>query len=190
MNNKLIVIAVLLVVGCKLSKDNQANDFVGMPYVTKSPKIVSQQGTDRPSASIHRSARQGEVNFIIQHIKAGTDINEINKSDGRIALHSAATHNHAEIVIILINNGSIINLKDQIGMTPLHLAVLGGHVDIVKILIKSKAEVNTINANGSTPLDTISHEFKFDTQNIKSKKKEIEKLLRKNGAKKAEELKL
>ena len=30
---------------------------------------------------------------------------------------------------------------------------------------------------------------KFDTQNVKSKKKEIEKLLRKHGAKTAEELK-
>ena len=190
MKIKLTIFAALLVVGCKLSKDNQTNDFVGTSYMAKSPKIASPPVTDRPSASIHRSARQGEVKFILQHIKAGTDINEMNKSNGRIALHSAATHNHSEIVIILINNGSIIDLRDQIGMTPLHLAVLGGHLDIVKILIKSKAGVNTINANGSTPLDTLSNGFEFDTQNIKSKKKEIEKILRKNGAKKAEELKL
>jgi len=71
----------------------------------------------------------------------------------------------------------------------LHLAVLGGHLDIVKILIKSRVEVNSINANGATPLDTLSNGFEYDTQNIKSKKKEIEKILRKHGAKAAEELK-
>lgn len=74
-------------------------------------------------------------------------------------------------------------------MTPLHQAVLGGHLGVARILLNAKANVNTINSHGATPLDTLSKEFKFDTQNVKSKKKEIEKLLRKHGAKTAEELK-
>jgi len=153
------------------------------------PASAGAGTTTPPRASIHRSARQGEVGYIIQHISAGTDVNEVNNSNGQIALHYASTHNHLQIIKMLIDNNANINLKDKIGMTPLHLTALGGHREATKIIIDSGALLNLVNIYGETPLDVTLKNFEIDSQNVKLNKKQIAELLRKNGGKTGDELK-
>ena len=64
-------------------------------------------------------------------------------------------------------------------MTPLHYTALGGHKEIAELLITKGANVNAKNNGGETPLDWA----------IKRKHTETTNLLRKHGAKTAEELK-
>ena len=186
----LIIITTLLSAGCiKISKKQLIKDEEEK-FIKSSPRIVRGITLrEPPKASIHRSARQGEIEYIIQHIKAGTDVNEINNSNGQIALHYAAIHNHNEIIKILIDSGSNIDARDNLDMTPLHLAALGGHKKIVKILINSGALINPINLHGNTPIDLAIKQFEIDSLKTKSYKKETGNLLRQKGGKTSEELK-
>ena len=186
----LTTIAAVLLAGCVgVSKTELLKDKDETPIILPAELAVATATPEPPRASIHRSARQGEIGFIIQHINAGTDVNEANKNNGQIALHYASIHNHVLILKLLIDNGSNVNLKDKIGMTSLHLTSLGGHKEAAKILIDSGALLNTINIHGETPLDTALKDFKIDSQKAKSNKKETADLLRKHGAKTAKELK-
>ena len=136
MKHLLITISSVVLVGCAgISKNELLKDDEERPIIF--PVAPGTGTATPPRASIHRSARQGEVGYIIQHINAGTDVNEVNNSNGQIALHYASTHNHLQIIKILIANSSKVNLKDNIGMTPLHLTALGGHKEATKIIIDS-----------------------------------------------------
>ena len=188
MKQVIIAIAAVVLVGCagvsknELLKNNEERSII-------LPASAGAGTTTPPRASIHRSARQGEVGYIIQHISAGTDVNEVNNSNGQIALHYASTHNHLQIIKMLIDNNANINLKDKIGMTPLHLTALGGHREATKIIIDSGALLNLVNIYGETPLDVTLKNFEIDSQNVKLNKKQIAELLRKNGGKTGDELK-
>jgi len=177
-------------VGCiGVSKTELLKDEDGNLIILPAEPAVATATPEPPRASIHRSARQGEIGFIMQHIDAGSDVNEVNKNNGQIALHYASIHNHVLILKLLIDNGSNVNLKDKIGMTSLHLTSLGGHKEAAKMLIDSGALLNTINIHGETPLDTALKDFKIDSQKAKSNKKETANLLRKHGGKTGAELK-
>ena len=184
----LIAIAALLLVGCLgISKTELLKAEKRSPIILPTALVAATKTLHR--ASIHRSARQGEVEYIIRHINAGSDVNEVNNSNGQIALHYASTHNHLPIIKILIDNNSNINLKDKIGMTPLHLAALGGHKEATKIIIDAGALLNPINIYRETPLDAALKNFKIDSQKVKLNKKDTADLLRKHGGKTGEELK-
>ena len=188
MKHILVAIAAVVLVGCiGISKTELLKDEEGSLIIL--PTALVAATTTPPRASIHRSARQGEVGYIIQHINAGSDVNEVNNSNGQIALHYASTHNHLPIIKILIDNSSNVNLQDKIGMTPLHLAALGGHKEAAKIIIDSGALLNPINIYKETPLDAALKNFKIDSQKVKLNKKETADLLRKHGGKTGEELK-
>ena len=188
MKQVIIAIAAVVLVGCAgVSKNELLKNNEGGPIIL--PASAGAGTTTPPRASIHRSARQGEVGYIIQHISAGTDVNEVNNSNGQIALHYASTHNHLQIIKMLIDNNANINLKDKIGMTPLHLTALGGHREATKIIIDSGALLNLVNIYGETPLDVTLKNFEIDSQNVKLNKKQIAELLRKNGGKTGDELK-
>ena len=188
MKQVIIAIAAVVLVGCAgVSKNELLKNNEERPIIL--PASAGAGTTTPPRASIHRSARQGEVGYIIQHISAGTDVNEVNNSNGQIALHYASTHNHLQIIKMLIDNNANINLKDKIGMTPLHLTALGGHKEATKIIIDSGALLNLVNIYGETPLDVALKNFEIDSQNVKLNKKQIAELLRKNGGKTGDELK-
>ena len=185
----LTTITVVLLVGCVgVSKTKLLKDEDGNLIILPVEPVVVTVTPEPPRASIHRSARQGEIGFIIRHIDAGSDVNEVNKNSGQIALHYASIHDHLLILKLLIDNGSNVNLKDKIGMTSLHLTSLGGHKDAAKMLIDSGALLNTLNIHGETPLDTALKDFKIDSQKTKSNKNETANLLRKHGGKTSEEL--
>ena len=188
MKHLLITISSVVLVGCAgISRNELLKKDAEKPIIF--PASPDTRTTIPPRASIHRSARQGEVGYIIQHINAGTDVNEVNNSNGQIALHYASTHNHIPIIKILIANSSNVNSKDKIGMTPLHLTALGGHKEATKIIIYSGALLNLVNIYGETPLDATLKNFEIDSLNVKLNKKEIAELLRQNGGKTGDELK-
>ena len=51
-------------------------------------------------------------------------------------LHYAILHQHVEMVELLLESGSLVNLRDNQGNTPLITAAISGQSNIVKILLK------------------------------------------------------
>ena len=122
------------------------------------------------------SAKKGDIEGIKQHLAAGGDVSFRNKN-GDTMLNYAAYLGHKEIVELLVENGAEVNAKGLADWTPLHLAAYNDNEQIVQLLIAKGAEMNpyTSPGFGGTPLD-VADEKTAD-------------LLRKHGAKTAEELK-
>ena len=89
----------------------------------------------------------------------------------------------------LITNGAQVNATARHGGTPLASAVKRGHKGVVELLIAVGADLNTINDTSlETPLDLTKVES-WEHPEVKTLKIQIADLLRKHGAKTAEELK-
>ena len=130
-----------------------------------------------PDISIHKSATDGNIEAVKQHLAAGTDVN-VKGGGGLTPLHGAALFGKNEIAELLIAEGADVNAKTKFGETPLHYAA-HGHKEIAELLIAKGADVNGKSDGGITPLDGA----------INSKHTETANFLRKHGGKTGEELK-
>jgi multidrug efflux pump subunit AcrA (membrane-fusion protein) len=91
------------------------------------------------------------------------------------ALIEATATGNVEAIKKAIADGADVNVKAVGGGTILFIAAHEGHREVAELLIAEGADVNETNGSGETPLDYA--------------KGEITDLLRKHGAKTAEELK-
>ena len=135
-----------------------------------------------PSTSIHKAAKEGNIDAVKQHLDASVDVNA--KDDvGQTPLHLAAEYGQKEVAVLLITNGADVNAKTQIGVTALHGAATQGYSKIIELLISKGADANAKVASGShkgkTPLDAAKETNHPETAD----------LLRKLGGKTGEELK-
>ncbi|XP_061729376.1 ankyrin-2-like [Cydia pomonella] len=70
----------------------------------------------------------------------------------RTALHYAAERGHAEVVRLLLDAGSKVEVMAGDGSTPLHVAVIKNHPEIVKMLLLAGCHVNNKTHEKMTPL--------------------------------------
>ena len=143
--------------------------------------------TEDGSSPLHRAIEGGansESNYdnleIIELlIEKGLDVNGKNQY-GYAPLHLGTTR---EVVELLISKGADVNAKDDSGSTLLHEIIFYEDKNLISLLISKGAYINSINEDGETPLDRLSSE------ELEGVTAEIAVLLRKHGAKTAEELK-
>lgn len=112
------------------------------------PHFIQKQG--RTAVIFALLANEIEiVRFLINEgviVKNCLGINEEN------LLHVAAYHNRAEAISLLIDNGTLINQRNQKGETPLHVALKNGANETAQILIAKGANVLTSTDEGRSPL--------------------------------------
>ena len=78
--------------------------------------------------------------------------------DGSSALHGAARHGHTETVALLLEKGSVLDVRDSSGgFTPLHDAAYAGHLSMVLLLLQSRADPTCAASGTTTPLDLAAH---------------------------------
>ena len=135
-----------------------------------------------PNISIHDAAKSGNIEAVKQHLAAGTDLNE-NGEVQENPLYHAVWNDHTEIAKLLISKGANVNTEQSARFNPLYSAA-GGRAgkETIELLISNGADVNFIRERGGgneTPLDRAARKGRT----------EIADLLRKHGAKTAEELK-
>jgi len=78
-------------------------------------------GPSVPDISIHKAAKEGNIEAVKQHLAAGTDVNAKNEWGGT-PLHFATFGSHKEVVELLIAKGADVNAKDDVGDTPVDWA--------------------------------------------------------------------
>ena len=93
----------------------------------------------------------------------GADVNLPSDNGFNVyPLHSAAAGSYNPIARMLIENGALVNVKQQAGSTPLHTAAQTGNLELLILLLENGAEVNTRMEGGKLPAD-LAREKGFDT---------------------------
>ncbi len=71
----------------------------------------------------------------------------------RTPLFIAAHKGHVDVIRVLKELGSDVNMPKTNGLTPVYTAAAYGHADVIKILAGLGAEVNTLDKKGKTPVN-------------------------------------
>jgi ankyrin repeat protein len=96
----------------------------------------------------------GQLDVARYLVLKGADVNlPSNNGFNVFPLHSAAAGNYTEIARMLIENGAMVNIKQQAGATPLHSAAQNGNLELIILLLESGAEVNARMEGGKLPAD-------------------------------------
>ena len=104
-----------------------------------------------PSIPIHQAAYKGDIESILQHHAAGTDIDLRNQWNAT-PLHYSARSGKLIGAQALVGVGADVNAKNDDGDTPLHFAASKGSAEIVTLLLTNKAKVDEPDAEGMTAL--------------------------------------
>ena len=112
-----------------------------------------------PGVSLQDAARQGNLQAIRQHIKAGSNLNEKDPATGATPLITAATFDQSEVARALINAGADLNVRNNDGSTALHCAAFLCRKDIVRDLLQKGADKDARNNAGATALDSVAGPF-------------------------------
>jgi ankyrin repeat protein len=108
--------------------------------------------TEAGMNSIHLSAQYGHVKCMKALLEASGDVSIPDKKTGRLPLHWACVKGSTEIVEILLEAGTSIEIKDNDGCTPIMLACANGKAETAITLREMGAKVNIKSKDGSTPL--------------------------------------
>ncbi|XP_057960180.1 potassium channel AKT1-like [Malania oleifera] len=96
---------------------------------------------DLPLSLCFAVARGDDV--LLQHLlRRGLDPNE-SDSNGRTALHVAASTGSEDCMLLLLEYGADPNIKDSKGNVPLWDAIVGRHDSVIKILINNGATISS-----------------------------------------------
>jgi len=89
---------------------------------------------------------------------------EARDSQGRRALHRAASEGQTAAAALLLNSGALINPKATDGATPLFYAVQFGKKPVMDLLVARHAQVDLADATGATPLMIASEGTSYITK--------------------------
>jgi ankyrin repeat protein len=119
----------------------------------------NESGIEKPELNIHTAVLTGNLEVVKQHIKAGTNINEIEPMSGSTPLISAATFGKTKIAKLLIDAGADLSINNNDGATALHSAAFFCRIEIVQLLLDAKADKNVKNNFDATPRESVMGPF-------------------------------
>ncbi len=118
----------------------------------------TKQEDPTPHVLIHVAALQGNIDEIRKHIKAGSDLNEID-AYGSTPLIIAITFGKTEVARALIEAGADMTIANSEGSAPLHIAAFFCRTEIVEALLENGADTDSKNTAGRTALQTVEGPF-------------------------------
>ncbi len=134
----------LFLVGCAKQDAADGND----PDQRRNP----------PRVSLHVAALHGNVDAIVQHIHASSDLNK-KDAYGSTPLTVAITFGKTDVARALIEGGVDLNMTNNEGSTPLHIAAFFCRTEIVQALLDKAANQSVTNRAGRTALETVEGPF-------------------------------
>jgi len=129
---------------------------------------LSQKQQD--NHTFRQAAMHGAYDEVVK-LAPKADVNDVEPTSGRTALHKAAFFGHSKTVQFLISKGAKINVQDYDGDTPLHDAVKHDNVGVVDILVNAGADGSIKNKEGRTPLEVALHHGHKKIESILQKSK-------------------
>ena len=144
-----------------LSKEETEKEFVSKLHEAafKGDKVLLRTCLSKPGADVNESDEDGKTAL---HVALGANNNDLvelllkhglsanaKTVEGDIPLHLCCDIDAAKL---LIANGSLVDVKNDGGITPLLRCVYSGLISLVEYLLKIGADVNAQNNNGETAL--------------------------------------
>ena len=117
------------------------------------------EGITKIEIPMMEAAQKGEMEIILHHISAGTNLDEQDPLSGSTPLIAAATFGQTEVALTLIENGADLEVQNNEGSTALITAAFFCRTEIVKALLEKGAERGTKNNIGATALDSVAVPF-------------------------------
>ena len=142
-----LLIAVLSLMACKQDKTESM------------PEKANEIEVSTPKINLQEAVITGNRDAVIQHIKAGSDLNETDAFSGATPLITAITFDKTEIAKDLIEAGSDLSIKNNDGSTALHVAAFFCRVEVVKMLLDAGANKMVKNNFEATPRQTVLGPF-------------------------------
>ena len=146
-----VIAAIVLTIVITEKQNNQSNIV--------SNTIVDQTTASSPRIGLQMAAIQGNIDAVMQHIAAGTNINKKDPTGGSSPLLIASIFGKTDVALALIAAGADVNLQNNDGSAPLHTASFFCRPEIVKALLSNGADKNLKNNSGSTALESVSAPF-------------------------------
>lgn len=101
---------------------------------------------------LHLAVISGDLAMVNVLIKAGADVNAIDRLKALTPLHYAAFHNYPKIMLFLLARAAQVAPRGVDHNTPLHFAAANGGTTTVEILLRHKAKPDVYNRKWQTPL--------------------------------------
>ncbi|KAK7260861.1 hypothetical protein RIF29_27160 [Crotalaria pallida] len=119
---------------------HESEDPLMKGIVAETEALLARGRMDLPISLLFASNRGDDI-LLHQLLKKGSDPNEAD-TNGRTALHVAASKGSKHCVVLLLEYGADANAQDFDGSVPLWEAMVGRHESIVKLLIENGADIS------------------------------------------------
>ncbi|MFT7804590.1 E3 ubiquitin-protein ligase MIB2 [Arapaima gigas] len=123
----------------------------GTTVISVLEKLLSQSTELDHPARLVIEAAHGSVAKVRDLVQKHPDKVDI-KNQGKTALQVAAHQGHMEVVKVLLQANSSVEVKDEDGDTALHYTAFGNQAEIARLLLSKGANVNLLNNSMCTPL--------------------------------------
>ncbi|XP_069776102.1 ankyrin repeat domain-containing protein 26 isoform X2 [Narcine bancroftii] len=118
--------------------------------IPNSEKPVGYDLKEKDLGKLHKAASVGNLSKLRQLLKKN-DVNQLDQQN-RAPLHIACACGYADVVTLLVENESKLNLRDNENRTPLMKAVQCEQEHCVVILLSHDADPNLVDIDGLTAL--------------------------------------
>jgi hypothetical protein len=142
-----LALALVGITGCGSQDESAEQSAEAKPKVTA------------PSIDLHAAVVLDDLEAVLQHIEAGSDLNVLEPSRSSTPLITAAAVGKTEAARILIKGGADINYQNDDGSSALHTAAFFCNEDVVDILLANGADKTLKNVTGQTAYDIVTLPF-------------------------------
>ena len=101
-------------------------------------------GCDSQIADFHEALRSGNLEMA-ETLLAEKPTLVDTTSNGRIPIFEAFQQEQRDMVLLLIDSGVDLNVKDESGSTPLHYAAQKGYADVAELMTSKEIDINAVN---------------------------------------------
>jgi len=155
------IIQILLSAGAESEKLTENNQYTPLKYAAERGNLEAVNTLIKAGANSNiivndktplMSAANSNTKEMIEAVLIGCSIFAAELNVGKLEVLGGQYGNHLEVIKLLIESGTNINVKNSNGWTALMFAASRNNTEVVKVLISAGADINAKNNYGWTAL--------------------------------------
>lgn len=137
-----------------------------------SVSVLLERGADVNTESfsgataVYMAAQNGHCNILRILVRNGANLNSTRLKGGDSPLHTATQSGYADVMEMLLDNDSDVDMRTVSGATPLFIAAQECDSKIVELLLRYSANVNICRNDGVSPLAVAASKGKSEVAKL------------------------